>query len=101
MIGLRQFGRPELRSPDPAVASGRDIRRDYRERAMLRMRFLLFVAASLLAGLVGPAFAQADYPNRPVRLIIPFPPGGSNDVVGRVIAQHLGESLGKQIIVDN
>ena len=68
---------------------------------MLRMRFLLFVAASLLAGLVGPAFAQADYPNRPVRLIIPFPPGGSNDVVGRVIAQHLGESLGKQIIVDN
>ena len=37
------------------------------------------------------AAAQADYPNQPVRLIIPFPPGGSNDVVGRVIAQHLGE----------
>ena len=68
---------------------------------MLRMRFLLLVAASLLAALAGPAFAQADYPNRPIRLIIPFPPGGSNDVVGRVIAQHLGESLGKQIIVDN
>jgi tripartite-type tricarboxylate transporter receptor subunit TctC len=65
------------------------------------MRFLLLAAASLLAALAGPALAQADYPNRPVRLIIPFPPGGSNDVVGRVIAQHLGESLGKQIIVDN
>jgi tripartite-type tricarboxylate transporter receptor subunit TctC len=62
---------------------------------------LLLAAASLLAALAGPALAQADYPNRPVRLIIPFPPGGSNDVVGRVIAQHLGESLGKQIIVDN
>src|SRR6185503_11982106 len=86
---------------DHAAASGRDIRREHRERTMPRMRFLLFVAASLLAGLVGPAFAQADYPNRPVRLIIPFPPGGSNDVVGRVIAQHLGESLGKQIVVDN
>jgi tripartite-type tricarboxylate transporter receptor subunit TctC len=61
----------------------------------------LLLAASLLAALAGPAFAQADYPNRPVRLIIPFPPGGSNDVVGRVIAQHLGESLGKQVIVDN
>ena len=56
---------------------------------MPRMRFLLLAAASLLAALAGPAFAQADYPNRPVRLIIPFPPGGSNDVVGRVIAQHL------------
>jgi len=61
----------------------------------------LLLAASLFAALAGPAFAQADYPNRPVRLIIPFPPGGSNDVVGRVIAQHLGESLGKQVIVDN
>jgi len=67
---------------------------------MPRVRSLL-LAASLFAALAGPAFAQADYPNRPVRLIIPFPPGGSNDVVGRVIAQHLGESLGKQVIVDN
>jgi tripartite-type tricarboxylate transporter receptor subunit TctC len=67
---------------------------------MPRVRSLL-LAAGLLAALAGPAFAQADYPNRPVRLIIPFPPGGSNDVVGRVIAQHLGESLGKQVIVDN
>jgi tripartite-type tricarboxylate transporter receptor subunit TctC len=47
------------------------------------------------------AAAQSDYPNRPIRLIIPFPPGGSNDVVGRVIAQHLGDELGKQVIVDN
>jgi tripartite-type tricarboxylate transporter receptor subunit TctC len=67
---------------------------------MPRVRSLL-LAAGLFAALAGPAFAQADYPNRPVRLIIPFPPGGSNDVVGRVIAQHLGESLGKQVIVDN
>ena len=58
-------------------------------------------ALGLLLALAGPAAAQSDYPNRPVRLIIPFPPGGSNDVVGRVIAQHLGERLGKQIIVDN
>jgi tripartite-type tricarboxylate transporter receptor subunit TctC len=68
---------------------------------MPRRRSLLLTAAGMLAALTTMAAAQADYPNRPVRLIIPFPPGGSNDVVGRVIAQHLGDALGKQIVVDN
>ena len=45
--------------------------------------------------------AAQDYPNRPVRLVVPFPPGGINDIVGRVIAQHLGDRLGKQVIVEN
>ena len=59
-------------------------------------------AGLVLAALacVNPAAAQ-DYPARPVRLIIPFPPGGSNDVVGRLIATHLGERFGKQVVVDN
>jgi len=56
--------------------------------------------AFALLGLADPAAAQ-DYPIRPVRLIIPFPPGGSNDVVGRLIATHLAERLGKQVVVDN
>jgi tripartite-type tricarboxylate transporter receptor subunit TctC len=68
---------------------------------MPKLRSLLLTAAGVLVALTTMAAAQSDYPNRPVRLIIPFPPGGSNDVVGRVIAQHLGEALGKQIIVDN
>src|SRR5712671_1693166 len=50
--------------------------------------------------LANPAAAQ-DYPVRPVRLIIPFPPGGSNDLVGRMVATQLGERLGKQVVVDN
>jgi len=45
--------------------------------------------------------AQQDYPNRPIRLIIPFPPGGSNDIVGRAIGTQMGERLGKQVVVDN
>lgn len=45
--------------------------------------------------------AAQDYPTRPVRLIIPFPPGGSNDVVGRLVATHLSDRLGKQVVVDN
>jgi tripartite-type tricarboxylate transporter receptor subunit TctC len=42
-----------------------------------------------------------DYPSRPIRLIIPFPPGGSNDVVGRIIANQLGQKLGQSVFVDN
>src|SRR5438876_2840095 len=68
---------------------------------MRTMRSLLLTAASLLLALAAPAAAQSDYPNRPVRLIIPFPPGGSNDVVGRMIGTQLSEKLGKQVIVDN
>src|SRR6202789_443403 len=52
-----------------------------------------------------PLFAQPaaadDYPSRSIRLIIPFPPGGSNDVVGRIIANQLGKKLGQQIFGDN
>jgi tripartite-type tricarboxylate transporter receptor subunit TctC len=64
------------------------------------MRSLLLKAAAIVLALTTTAFAQ-DYPNKPVRLIIPFPPGGSNDVVGRVIATQLSETLGKQVVVDN
>jgi tripartite-type tricarboxylate transporter receptor subunit TctC len=50
---------------------------------------------------LAPAALADDYPNRPVRLIVPFPPGGSNDVVGRLVAQQLSQQLGQQVFVDN
>jgi tripartite-type tricarboxylate transporter receptor subunit TctC len=56
--------------------------------------------ALLLMVLASVAAAQG-YPGRPVRLIIPFPPGGSNDIVGRMIAAQLGDRLGQQVVVDN
>lgn len=58
---------------------------------------LLFAAASTLAA----AHAQADYPDRPVRVVIPFAPGGSNDIVGRYISDELGKRLGQTFVVDN
>ena len=61
-------------------------------------------AVGLLLALTPVAAAQdsaRDYPTKPVRLIIPFPPGGSNDVVGRMIATQMSERLGKQVVVDN
>jgi tripartite-type tricarboxylate transporter receptor subunit TctC len=67
---------------------------------MPRLQSILLKAAGLLLALTAAVAAQ-DYPSKPVRLIIPFPPGGSNDVVGRVIATRLSERLGKQVVVDN
>ena len=46
------------------------------------------------------AWAQA-YPAKPVRVVIPWPPGGSNDIVGRIMAQKLSEATGQQFVVDN
>jgi tripartite-type tricarboxylate transporter receptor subunit TctC len=58
------------------------------------------VLALLLAAISTAAGAQA-YPSKPIRLIIPYPPGGSNDIIGRMSAFQLGERLGTTIIVDN
>jgi len=65
-------------------------------------RKFLHLAAGAAALPVLPRVARAQaYPTRPVRIIVPFPPAGTNDIVARAIATPLGERLGKQVIVDN
>ena len=56
---------------------------------------------ALLTALAGAAVAQQVYPNRPIRLISPNPPGGGTTIMGRLIGQKLAESWGQQVIVDN
>jgi tripartite-type tricarboxylate transporter receptor subunit TctC len=56
---------------------------------------------ALLLVVFSAAAAAQPYPSKPIRLIIPFPPGGSNDVVGRAIGQQLAERLGQGVVIDN
>ena len=63
------------------------------------MRFLLALLA-VIAAFAVPARAQ-DYPNRPITMIVPFPPGGGNDTLARIVATKLSAALGQQVIVDN
>ncbi len=58
------------------------------------------LAACVVVGVALPSFAQ-EYPSRPLRMIIPFAPGGASDLVGRIIQPRMAEQLGQQVVVDN
>ena len=66
-----------------------------------RRQFLARVAA-LGASLAGPtAWAQSGWPTKPLRLVVPFAPGGGTDVVGRLMAERVGNALRQSIVVEN
>jgi tripartite-type tricarboxylate transporter receptor subunit TctC len=69
---------------------------------MIRRRHLLAAASALAASpLAAPAIAQAPWPNRPIRLVVPYPPGGASDIAGRMQADVLSAGLGVPVVVDN
>ncbi|GMG93705.1 tripartite tricarboxylate transporter substrate binding protein [Cupriavidus metallidurans] len=59
------------------------------------------LAGAAMLGGVGQALAQPSYPNKPIRLIVPYPAGGGTDTVGRMIGQRLAEAWGQPVVVDN
>jgi len=67
---------------------------------MNRNPFFYFLISILLLVPTGYSHAQT-YPNKPIKLIVPFPPGGPTDIVARPLAQMLGESMKQSVIVEN
>jgi tripartite-type tricarboxylate transporter receptor subunit TctC len=65
-------------------------------------RLVRFVAQALVVALAGIGAAHAvDYPTRPVKWVVPYPPGGTTDTVARIIAQYLSDKMGQQFVIDN
>jgi len=68
---------------------------------MRALKFFAPALALLCAVLAGPAAAQADYPNKPIKWVVPYPPGGSTDLLARLMGQYLSTKLGQQIVIEN
>ena len=68
---------------------------------MIKRHIIAAMLVSTLAVVSGSAYAQADYPNKPIRLIVPFPAGGATDLFARVIGNKLSERLKWVVVVDN
>lgn len=66
---------------------------------MLRRTALLLLASGLLSA--AGAAETASYPSRPIHIVVPYPPGGSADLVGRMVAQKLAQSMGQPVVIDN
>src|SRR5205085_11605466 len=90
--GLREIFTHRPRASSPATIAKKELLMQY------RLRTALALAAFALAL---SAFAQSDFPSKPIRMVVAFPPGGSADAVVRMLVPRLNEKLGQQVVVDN
>jgi tripartite-type tricarboxylate transporter receptor subunit TctC len=72
-----------------------------RIQPMNRTRFLQGMALAICIAASATSFAQPGYPNKPIRLVVPFPAGGATDLFARTLSQKMGEKLGNSVVVDN
>jgi len=66
----------------------------------MRLRFVIFAALLGVSASCAPASAQ-DYPTKPITLVVPFPPGGGNDALARLVAEKMSRAFGQQVVVEN
>jgi tripartite-type tricarboxylate transporter receptor subunit TctC len=69
---------------------------------MNKIMLCIALIGSALAGMSAQAQSTAEvFPNKPIRFVVPFPPGGGNDILARALAPKMSEILGQQVVVDN
>jgi tripartite-type tricarboxylate transporter receptor subunit TctC len=82
-------------------SAGYEAARFNRKGQMRRRAFIALLGGAVASSLAAGGAPAQTYPARPVTLVIPFPPGGGNDALGRMVADKMSKSLGQQIVVDN
>jgi len=70
-------------------------------KGFLRLGMAAFLAATTLLLAAPASYAQAAYPNRPLRYIVPYAPGGASDTIARVIGQQISKSMGQPVVIEN
>jgi tripartite-type tricarboxylate transporter receptor subunit TctC len=93
-----------LPAVQPSTADGRGASISIHHQGTPNMRLLLKLASAIVllcSVFAGSAVAQAEYPNKPVRWIVSYPPGGTTDLLARLMGQWLSQRLGQQVIIDN
>src|SRR3974390_2779041 len=68
---------------------------------MKRMSSRIMQVAACLIVATGTAYAQQDFPNRSLRMLVPYQPGGATDIIARIVATKLNEAWGQPVVVDN
>src|SRR3989442_12575149 len=72
-----------------------------RKQAFARRRLLTGIAAALAVLITAPAASQDRYPSRPIRVVVPFPAGATTDMLARLFAQRMSETMGQSVVVEN